>query len=134
MSLFKPASPESSFEKELRNYLTKKSPVKYNGSALEQTISDVKALNDDLKEYVMHFLQTGETRTELGCDLASIDELLQTSFFTPVTAALFIQWYNREPLEAAAFLLHHDSIDGIPEELPPIEEETGEETEGEVSK
>lgn len=107
----------------LRDYLENKSPVEYNDHALEVTVADVKALDGDLKDYVMHFLKTQDVHTELGCEVASIEELLQTEEFTPVTAALFIQWYRRDPVRAAAFLMHHDSVVEIPEEIPECEEE-----------
>lgn len=106
----------------LRNYLENDSPVKYNAHALESTVIDVMALDEDLKGYVMHFLKNRTEATDIGCECVSIEQLLQTRFFTPVTAALFIQWYRRDPLNAARYLLQRDVIQDIPQELPECEE------------
>lgn len=106
----------------LREYLKNQSPVKYSDHALQETASDVMAMDGDLREYVMHFLKSNEADTDISCECVSIEELLQTQAFTPVTAALFIQWYRKDPASAAGYLLHHDGVEGIPEELPQCEE------------
>ena len=111
-----------SLEDSLRAYLTEESPVAYGQQALEDTVRDVLALEPDLKEYVARFLETGEQDTGLACECASIRELLDTGEFTPVTAALLLQWYRRDPVGAASFLLHRDVIARLPADLPEPEE------------
>lgn len=106
----------------LQEYLKNKS---YNAHMLEDTISDVLAMDVDLQGYVMHFLKTSEMNTDIACECVSIEELLQTQVFILVTAALFIQWYRKDPLGAAGYLLHHDNIEAIPKELPQCEDKTG---------
>lgn len=119
----KPEEVVNEEEKLLRRYLKHDSPVSYSPHALEITVQDVMALEEDLHAYVLSFLHTGHTETDIACECASVKELLATGDFTPVTAALFIQWYRNNPLEAAAFLMHHDSVVEIPEVLPPCQEE-----------
>ena len=106
-------------ERLLRQYLEKQS---YGTQALEATVQDVFALDEDWKEYVFRFLQTGKASCAIACECASITDLLQAESFTPVTAALWIQWYRREPARAAAFLLRHDRVEEIPDTLPEPEE------------
>ena len=108
---------QNSDERLLRHYLETESPVKYNDHALEAT-----ALDDDLKQYVMNFLKNRSDETDIECECASISDLLKTQSFTPVTAALFIQWYRKDPVNAARYLLHHDAVQSIPEELPASED------------
>lgn len=106
----------------LRAYLEGEAPTPYGQQSLEDTVQDVLALEPDLKDYVSRFLETGESGTDLACECASIRELLETGSFTPVTAALFLQWYRRDPVGAAAFLLHRDTITELSEELYEAEE------------
>ena len=113
---------QNSDERLLRHYLETQSPVKYNDHALEATVMDVMALDDDLKQYVMNFLKNRSDETDIECECASISDLLKTQSFTPVTAALFIQWYRKDPVNAARYLLHQDAVQSIPEELPASEE------------
>ena len=113
---------QNSDERLLRHYLETQSPVKYNDHALEATVMDVMALDDDLKQYVMNFLKNRSDETDIECECASISDLLKTQSFTPVTAALFIQGYRKDPVNAARYLLHHDAVQSIPEELPASEE------------
>ena len=88
-----------------------------NKEALEQTVGDVLALDQDLRDYALTTIIDGTApETDLGCEIASIGDLLKTGEFNPVTAALFVQWYRREPRKAAATLVHHDAIIGLPEE------------------
>lgn len=108
--------------KMLRRYLEDESPVSYGEHALEATVQDVLSLDADLKEYVLHFIQTKDMTCSIACECASINDLLQTGRFTPITAALLIQWYRRDPVAAASFLMHHDRVTDIPENLPETEE------------
>ena len=71
-------------ERLLRQYLEKQS---YGTQALEATVQDVFALDEDLKEYVFRFLQTRKASCAIACECASITDLLQAESFTPVTAA-----------------------------------------------
>lgn len=88
-----------------------------NKEALEQTVGDVLALDQDLRDYALTTIIDGTApETDLGCEIASIGDLLKTGEFNPVTAALFVQWYRKEPRRAAATLVHHDAITGLPEE------------------
>lgn len=88
-----------------------------NKEALEQTVGDVLALDQDLRDYALTAIIDGVApETNLGCEIAGIGDLLKTGEFNPVTAALFIQWYRREPRKAAATLVLHDAITGLPEE------------------
>ncbi len=112
----------SNDEKMIRRYLEKESPVAYGEHAFESTVQDVLSLDNDLKEYVLHFLYTKDMTSSIQCECASIDDLLQTEQFTPITAALFIQWYRRDPVGAASFLLHHDTVKDIPGSLPETDE------------
>ncbi len=118
------AEVQNGDERLLRDYLENRSAVKYNDHALEGTVRDVTALDDDLKEYVMQFLKTRNEETDIGCECVSIRELLETKSFTPVTAALFVQWYRKDPANAAAYLLHHDAVRDIPQQLPECEEDS----------
>ena len=127
--------------RELRRFLlqdARKRGVPWrNKEALNQTIKDVFALDDDLKEYVWKFLANRtDIETNLGCQIISIEELIRSGEFSPVTAALFIQWYRESPRTASLSLLQHDSIvdlleggDVIPEEET---EETGDGLDGEI--
>lgn len=102
----------------VRSYLENESPVAYGEHALEVTVQDILALDSDLKEYVLRFLQSKDMTSSIQCECASVTDLIQTGSFTPITAALFIQWYRRDPMGAASFLLHHDMIKDIPEDIP----------------
>ena len=114
----------SNDEKMVRRYLENESPVAYEEHALEATVQDVLALDSDLKEYVLRFLHSKDMTSLIQCECVSITDLLQTERFTPITAALFIQWYRRDPVGAASFLMHHDVVKDIPEALPePSEDE-----------
>ena len=94
--------------------------------ALQKTIEDVFAMDVDLREYALGFLQ-GQVpaASAIKCEVASISQLLETGEFTPITAALFIQWYRREPKSAAAFLLQRDTIINLPEQAKDNDTETG---------
>ena len=97
-----------------------------NKEALEITINDIMGMDDDLKEYVREFLRDNDnTATSISCDVASISELIASGRFSPVNAAMFIQWYRHEPRKAVAFLMQHDAVCNIPEGLdapPPSHE------------
>ncbi len=104
-------------EMRLRSYLVNESPIKYDDSELEDIVEDVLDLDDDLGEYVRCFLQTGETDTDLGCELIGINDLLQIGNFTPVTAALVIHWYRRDSLGVISYLVSQGMIPDICDEL-----------------
>jgi hypothetical protein len=117
------------FEKKVMSYLersAKESGMPWrNKSALLETIEDVKKLDDDLKVYVKDFLEDETNwQTSLGCDVVSINTLVEIGMFTPVAAALFIQWYRDEPRQASLFLLQNDTIKGIPEKIPEEKDES----------
>ena len=83
--------------------------------ALKKTICDVWALDEDLKEYVLEFLNNrSHIATSLACEIVSISQLVQSGEFSPITAALYIQWYRRDPKNASMFLLQRDSIIDLP--------------------
>lgn len=89
-----------------------------NKEALKVTIDDIMGMDADLKQYVREYLRDNDkTETTIGCDVASISELITSGGFTPVNAALFIQWYRREPKKAVAFIMQHDTVCKIPERL-----------------
>ncbi len=117
------------FEKKVIAYLERSAKERgtpwRNKAALVETLDDVRNLDDDLKEYVEEFIED-ETkwRTSLGCDAAGINELVKIGLFTPVTAALFIQWYRDDPRQASLFLLQNDTIKGIPEKIPEEKDES----------
>ena len=88
-----------------------------NREALEKTVNDVLALDQDLRDYALTTILDGTApETDLGCEIASIGNLLKTGEFNPVTAVLFVQWYRRDPRRAAATLVHHDIVVRLPEE------------------
>ena len=87
-----------------------------NKEALKVTIDDIMGLDADLKQYVREYLRDNDkTETSISCDVVSISELIASGAFSPVNAALFIQWYRREPKNAVAFLMQHDTVCKIPE-------------------
>lgn len=90
--------------------------------ALEDTVREVMYLDDDLRRYVFDFLRDRtKVHTSLGCEVASVQELVFGGGFSPVTAALFVQWYRDNPRSAAAFLLQNDSLRDIPEGIDSVE-------------
>ena len=106
-------------QRKLRKYLVQDARDRgepwRNKDALKKTISDVWALDEDLKEYVLGFLNNQSyVETTLGCEIVSIAQLLQSGEFSPVTAALYIQWYRRDPKNASMFLLQRDTIIDLP--------------------
>ena len=106
------------FKKCIRSYLLKsaddaKSPWR-DKKALKETVEEVVGMDDDLLAYVHGpIMGQGVTETPIACEIVSISELVNGAGYTPVSAALFIQWYRRDPKRAAAFLLQHDAIVGI---------------------
>lgn len=103
-----------SLESMLRAYLQNAENGVYGEHALETTVQDVLALDVDLKDFVQRFLEgVPEDADALRCDFATIGDLVQTEQFTPVTAALYLQWYRRNPTAATRFLLGHDSVTEI---------------------
>ena len=112
---------ERKLKNAIRDYLAKGARAMgapwRNKEALEQTVGAVLALDQDLRDYALTTIIDGTApETDLGCEIASIGDLLKTGEFNPVTAALFIQWYRRDPRRAAATLVHHDAIVGLQEE------------------
>lgn len=108
----------------LRKYLVRTAEARNepwrSKRALLQTVDDVLALDEDLLAYVRAFIaDESQTETDLGCEAASIAELLAGGT-DPVRAALLVQWYRRSPREAAAFLVQHDTVTNIT--LQPTEE------------
>lgn len=120
---------DKELKKNLKNYLLQS--AKEMGSpwrdkkALNKTIEDVFAMDDDLKEYVVTFIQDQtKFETSIACEVITVMQMLQTGDFTPVTAALFMQWYRRDPKNATAFLIQRDTIVELPEitEMEDMEE------------
>ena len=113
---------ENSLKSMVKEYLLKSACDREdpwrNKEALKITIDDIMGMDSDLKEYVREYLRDNEkTETSISCDITSISELVKSGGFSPVNAALFIQWYRREPKNAVAFLMHHDTVCKIPERL-----------------
>lgn len=101
----------TTFKAKLREFL-KSSGKKYGRFSLRQTIRDVLSLDDDLKEYVENFIFSGNSSADdLGCgEYVSMEELLTVYGYNPVTAALLIQLYRKEPNGALRILIGYDRI------------------------
>lgn len=110
-------------EKAIRGYLEKTLPRDCSENAFESTVEDVLKLDSDLREYVLGFIESNDASTDIECEIISIKDLLETKKFTPVTAALFIQWYRRDSKSATLYIMHHDEIRNIPKDLPEIEDD-----------
>ena len=79
--------------------------------AVKDTVADVLALDDDLKNAVRRFL-SGENHSFAGLSCAglTVDDLLEKGAFTPISAVLWVQWFRTDPAHAASALLHTDEI------------------------
>ena len=96
----------------IRKYLMEKSGRTYDEFACERTIHDVLTMDEDLLEYVKDFLENGIADCEefvCGNDF-TMEELLETSAFDPITAALMVQFYRRDRVQALQTLLSHDLV------------------------
>lgn len=104
----------------IRKYLMEDSGKEYGEFACERTIHDVLALDEDLLEYVKDFLENGSADCEefvCGNDF-TMEELLETSAFDPITAALMVQFYRRDRAQSLQTLLSHDLIIKLEETEP----------------
>ena len=110
---------ESALKSMVKEYLLQsardRGDPRRNKEALKITIDDIIGMDVDLKQYVREYLRDNDkTETTIRCEVASISELIASGGFTPVNAALFIQWYRREPKKAIAFLMQHDTVCDLP--------------------
>lgn len=104
---------DGAFEDELRDRL-RTMDARYRGEALEETVADILTLDEDLFAYVKRYVMEGvQEGTQVGCAFATLDDLVATGSFTPVSAALFAQWAREEPREAARYLLRRDKLEGV---------------------
>lgn len=91
---------------------------------VRNTADKVVSLDSDLKDFVRSFLTSGRIEdADFGCEYATIQDLLESGDYTPVSAALMVQWFRDDPIHAASAALHHDDVVDIPEELPLGESE-----------
>lgn len=87
---------------------------------VKATIEDVLSLDDDLKEYIRQYLDGDDVSSStLGMVGVSIGELITRRSLTQINAALVIQWYRENPLEAASALLQCDRVDELREPSDP---------------
>lgn len=90
---------------------------------VKTTIRQVLALDGDLKSFVRDCLEKHVGPAfELGYEGVLVSDLLKTGF-TPIGAALLIQWYRKDPVAAARTHYTAGGIVNIPDEFMELDEE-----------
>lgn len=131
MSQLKQAWDEHKFKVQARRFLIQSAIDRgepwRNRKALAETVRTLCTMDADLRDYVSEYLLgSGETTTDLGCEVASIEALLQIGY-DPIQAALYVQWYRREPKAAAAALVQYEAVRNIDIPVEPVPEKSEEE-------
>ena len=114
------------FARKLEAYLRNNSGLAYSEAVLQQTVSDVLALDADLLEFVRKYV---EERVIAGDDLRcdhffTMSRFLEETDYTPVAAALLFQMYRWNPMQALKSLTMHDGIIADPQALVQRESES----------